>query len=135
MIGIYSPNVLEGFDMSASVKLYESYLHVLFAGRVSAGEMTDVARHSSLLVKDTSVERVLVDARAIEFCATMEDLSGFIHFLGEAYPPDFRHAVLFSPDSPQICSAEFCETLADSKGILLKIFEAPETAMAWLSRN
>lgn len=80
------------------------------------------------MIREHKVNRILVDAREVE---KMPEVGGLYFFAGDL-PPGDRAALLVSKSTPD--ETAFLESVAQNRGIQLKLFDNRDDALRWLDR-
>jgi len=97
-------------------------------GRVSAEDIEGSIAEVGRLCAETGITHVLVDGTETE---TMPSVTG-TYRAASGFPRGIRIAVLLSATQPAAAYMRFGETVAQNRGVAIKLFRSRDAALAWL---
>ncbi len=119
--------------MSHTIRLLEDgIVEIVHAGRMTIKEATASRKEAAAMMTDRKLRLVLADVSDTDHDESTIDLLDFNASQYDVFPRFTRLAVVIPPDTGKLASAQFAETVAVNRGILMKIFLGKDDAMSWL---
>ena len=116
--------------MPESVSINEKLriIEVKSFGDVSSADMTRSVTEVKRLHEETGLRSVLVDTRDLTALPNVTDMFELV----QSFPRGMRIAVLIVPNSEALAELQFGETVAQNRGIDVRLFESDVEALDWL---
>lgn len=118
--------------MPAEIRIDGDIATVVFRGITSYPEAYEVRQRGAEMTRSRRVWKFLVDMREVTLDPSLLDMYLFTSSLADVFPPEARHAVVYSPAAFDPDRASFNESVARNRGVRLRMFTRPEEAREWL---
>ncbi len=98
-------------------------------GIVTREDLSCVLEPVEALVKETGINKVLVDTLEEKELPNMWDLNGF----GASIPVSLKVAIVFTEEQPTARKAEFVKNISSFRGVQIQTFTSREDSLEWLN--
>jgi len=115
--------------------LEDGIVEIVHTGQMSINEATESRTEAAATMAEHDLRLVLADVSATDHSKSTTDLYKFNASHYEVFPSFTRLAVVIPPDPDNAKPAEFAQTVAVNRGIMMKIFLDREDAMSWLKKQ
>ena len=119
--------------MSHKIRVLEDgIVEIVHTGRMTIKEATASRKEAAAIMTGRDLRLVLADVSDTDHDESTIDLFDFNTSQYDVFPRFTQLAVVIPPDPGKLASAQFAETVAVNRGIMMKIFLYKDDAMSWL---
>lgn len=118
--------------MPVTFRIDDGILIMTLTGNWSLQDSFAARAESAQLQRTHGIQSILVDMRNAHSELSTIELFDFFASFQDVYIPGTKHAVLDSEKTHTLADAQFAETVARNRGIIMKMFHEYDEALAWL---
>lgn len=121
-----------GIKMSFEFLAENDILVMTLHGKYTYEDSLPIREQSVQLMHKHKLRLILVDLRDAYLDFSTYEFFEFCISFQQRFPPDTRHAVVYSTRYDDVSNLAFAENVSRNRGIILKIFTDVDEARAWL---